>query len=98
VFDAAAEGDALAQEILEQVYAYLAEFLANICNVMDPQCVVLGGGVSRAGQPLLDGVRRHFEKYAFHAVTGVEFKLATLGNDAGAYGAFKLVAGGKYDG
>ena len=95
VFDTAAAGDALAQEILEQVYAYLTEFLANICNVMDPECVVLGGGVSRAGQPLLDGVKRHFGKYAFHAVTGVEFALATLGNDAGAYGAFKLVVGGK---
>ena len=95
VFDTAAAGDALAQQILEQVYAYLAEFLANICNVMDPECVVLGGGVSRAGQPLLDGVKRHFGKYAFHAVTGVEFALATLGNDAGAYGAFKLVLGGK---
>jgi glucokinase len=95
VFDAAAAGDGAAKEILEQVYAYLAEFLANICNVMDPECVVLGGGVSRAGQPLLDGIRRHFEKYAFHAVTGVQFKLATLGNDAGAYGAFKLVLGGN---
>ena len=91
VFDSAAAGDALAQEALEQVYAYLAEFLANICNVIDPECVVIGGGVSRAGQPLLDGIRRHFHKYAFHAVTGVQFALATLGNDAGAYGAFKLV-------
>ena len=95
VFDTAAAGDEAAKEVLEQVYAYLAEFLANICNVIDPQCVVLGGGVSRAGQPLLEGIRRHFGKYAFHAVTGVEFKLATLGNDAGAYGAFKLVLGGN---
>ena len=95
VFDAAAAGDSLAAEILEQVYGYLAEFLANICNVIDPECVVLGGGVSRAGQPLLDGIRRHFGNYVFHAVSGVRFALATLGNDAGAYGAFKLVLGGK---
>ena len=91
VFDAGNESDPLALEILEQVYAYMAEFLANICNVVDPEYVVLGGGVSKAGQPLLDGVQRHFGKYVFHAVSGVKFALATLGNDAGAYGAFKLV-------
>ena len=91
IFDAGAKQDALALEILEQVYAYMGEFLANICNVVDPECVVLGGGVSKAGQPLLDGVQRHFGKYVFHAVSDVRFALATLGNDAGAFGAFKLV-------
>ena len=91
VFDAGNEKDSLAGEILEQVYAYMGEFLANICNVVDPEYVVLGGGVSKAGQPLLEGVQRHFGKYVFHAVSGVKFALATLGNDAGAYGAFKLV-------
>lgn len=90
VFDAAGAKDALAQEILEQVYAYMGEFLANICNVVDPEAVVLGGGVSKAGKPLLEGVQRHFGKYVFHAVSPVRFALATLGNDAGAYGAFKL--------
>ena len=91
VFDAAAAGDPLAKEILEQVYAYMGEFLANVCNVVNPECVVLGGGVSKAGQPLLDGVSRHFGKYVFHAAAKVRFALATLGNDAGAYGAFQLV-------
>lgn len=95
VFDAAATGDALAQEILEHVYAYMGEFLANICDVVDPEAVVLGGGVSKAGKPLLDGVQRHFEKYVFHAVNPVRFALATLGNDAGAYGAFKLILDSK---
>ncbi len=95
VFDAAATGDALAQEILEHVYAYMGEFLANICDVVDPEAVVLGGGVSKAGKPLLDGVQRHFEKQVFHAVSPVHFTLATLGNDAGAYGAFKLILDSK---
>ena len=90
VFDAAAASDAVAGEILEQVYAYMGEFLANICNVVDPEAVVLGGGVSKAGKPLLDGVERYFGKFVFHAVSPVRFALATLGNDAGAYGAFKL--------
>ena len=91
VFDAGAAGDQLAKEILEQVYAYMGEFLANICCVVDPEVVVLGGGVSKAGQPLLDGVKRQYEKFVFHACKNVQFALASLGNDAGAYGAFKLV-------
>ena len=91
IFDASAAGDELAAEILEQVYAYMGEFLANICNVVNPECVVLGGGVSKAGAPLLEGVQRYFGKFVFHAAANVRFALATLGNDAGAYGAFQLV-------
>ncbi len=90
VFDAAAAGDALAADILEQVYDYLGEFLGDLCSVLDPEAVVLGGGVSKAGLPLLDGARRYFNKYVFHAAKDVRFALASLGNDAGAYGAFKL--------
>lgn len=90
VFDAANAGDALAQEILEEYYECLGEFLADVCCVVDPEIVVLGGGVSKAGQPLLDGVQKYFPKYVFHAASGVRFALASLGNDAGAYGAFKL--------
>lgn len=91
VFDAAGEGDALAGEVLEQVYAYLGEFLANVCCVLDPEIVVLGGGVSKAGQPLLEGVRRHFKKCVFHSCKNTVFAQAELGNDAGTYGAFKLL-------
>ena len=90
VFDASAAGDKAAQAILEQVYAYMGEFLADICCIVDPEAVVLGGGVSKAGQPLLEGAKRYFEKFAFHATRSVRFSLATLGNDAGAYGAFRL--------
>ncbi len=94
VFDAGKAGDALALEILAQVYAYLGEFLANVCNVTDPEVVVLGGGVSKAGQMLLDGAERYYKKYVFHACRDTRFALASLGNDAGAYGAFKLVLEG----
>ena len=90
VFDAGKAGDALALEVLEQVYAYLGEYLANVCDVVNPEKVVLGGGVSKAGQMLLDGLAPWFHKYVFHAAGNVEFALASLGNDAGAYGAFKL--------
>ena len=52
---------------------------------------MLGGGVSKAGEPLLEGVRKSFAKYCFHANSGTVFTLATLGNDAGVYGAFKMM-------
>ena len=90
IFDAGKAGDALALQVLDQYYAYLGEFLANVCCVVDPDAVVLGGGVSKAGQMLLDGTRPYFDKYVFHAAAGARFALASLGNDAGAYGAFKL--------
>ncbi len=90
VFDAAAEGDSVAQAALEQYYAYLGEFLANISCVIDPEVIVLGGGVCKAGQKLIDGITPHFHKYVFHAASQVRFTIAQLGNDAGAYGAFKL--------
>ncbi len=91
VFDAGNAGDPIALEALEQVYDYMGQFLASVCCVTDPEVVVLGGGVSRAGLPLLDGARRYFDKYIFHACNTIRFALASLGNDAGAYGAFKLV-------
>lgn len=92
VFDAAKAGDELAARVLEQVFDYLGEALASACCVCDPERIILGGGVSRAGDYLLSGVRRHFQAHMFHACKGTEFSLATLGNDAGMYGAFYLQA------
>ena len=90
VFDAARNGDGAAKNILEQYFDCLGQFLASMCCVVDPEVVVLGGGVCKAGQVLLDGIRPYFEKYVFHSIRGVHFALAQLENDAGAYGAFKL--------
>ncbi len=91
VFDAAAAGDAAATAVLEQVYDYMARFLVDICCVVDPEVIVLGGGVSKAGKPLLEGVQKAFREKVFHACKDTRFALATLGNDAGVYGAFKLI-------
>ncbi len=95
VFDAAAAGDAVANAILDIVYQNLAEFLGNLCVTVDPDVVVIGGGVSKAGKPLLDGIRKYLPQYQIHATRNVELSLATLGNDAGAYGACKLVLDAK---
>lgn len=90
LFDAGDNGDAVALAILDQYYDLLGRFLANICCTVDPEVIVLGGGVSKAGRPLTDGATKYFQKYAFHACRKAKIVLATLGNDAGAYGAFKL--------
>ena len=90
VFAAAAGGDGAAKEILEEVFEILGRFLAAVACVTDPEVIVLGGGVSKAGKVLTDGAERYFRKYAFHACRSTRIALATLGNDAGAYGAFKL--------
>ena len=91
VFDCAAAGDAAAKAALETVYDAFGFFLAAGCTVSDPEAVVIGGGVSRAGAPLLEGVRHGFLKYAFYPNRDVRFALASLGNDAGIYGCCKLI-------
>ena len=91
VFDLFKAGDKTADAILQIVYSYLGQLIANVCNVLNPEIVIIGGGVSKAGQCIIDGVRPYFMKDAFIGVKKVDFALAELGNDAGAYGAFKLV-------
>lgn len=91
VFDSAAQGDGAAMAILDRAYAYLGELIANVCIVLNPEMVVIGGGVSKAGEPLLTGIRKQFDRFIYHASRDVEFRLASLGNDAGVYGAFKLL-------
>lgn len=91
VFEAAKGGDRFANDTLEAVFDYLGEALADACCVADPERVILGGGMSRAGEFLRERVARHFEKYMFHACKGTEFALAALGNDAGMYGAYCLL-------
>jgi glucokinase len=90
IFDAGKAGDAVALQILDKYYSLLGEFLANLCCVVNPEAVVLGGGVSKAGKVLIEGTKPYFLKNVFHAAANVRFELASLGNDAGAYGAFKL--------
>ena len=90
VFDAAKANDEAAIAILDKVYAYMGLFLANVCSTVNPEVVVIGGGVSKAGDMLVKGVEPYFHKHVFHAAGGAKFTMASLGNDAGAYGAFKL--------
>ena len=93
VFDAVKEGDALAIEVAEQFGECLGKALAAIAGVLNPEIFVIGGGVSKAGEVLFDYIVPHFKKHVFQGCLNAEFALATLGNDAGIYGAAKLILG-----
>ena len=86
IFDAAKNGDNLALDLVEEHGRRLGYALANIACVIDPEVFVIGGGVSRAGDILLDATKKYFQEFAFHACKTTQFELARLGNDAGMYG------------
>ncbi len=91
VFDAVKSGDKVAMEVAEQFGYYLGKGLAAISAVMNPRAFVIGGGVSKAGEILFEYIKPYYRKYAFRGCRDAEFKLATLGNDAGIFGAAKLI-------
>ena len=91
VFDAVKEGDEVAKEIAIAFGEYLGCGLANLAAVTDPSVIVLGGGVSKAGDVLLSFIEKPYKEHAFFANKEVRFVLATLGNDAGICGAAKLI-------
>ncbi|WP_346663347.1 ROK family glucokinase [uncultured Merdimonas sp.] len=91
VFDALKEGDTVAGEIVEEFGRYLGYALTSIAVITDPAVIVIGGGVSRAGEILLEYVEKYFHEKAFFANQDTRFVLAQLGNDAGICGAAKLI-------
>ena len=92
VFDLAKAGDELALIVYRNFAHYLGIACANIGSILNPSTIVIGGGVSAAGEFLLDGVRKFYEENSFPQVrTSTKLALATLGNDAGVIGAASLV-------
>lgn len=91
VLDAAKAGDALAVQVVEKMMQALGRAAAYIACVVNPDVFVIGGGVSRAGEYLIEGISRYYQEYAFHASAGTKFVLASLGNDAGMTGAAGMV-------
>ncbi len=86
VMDAAAAGDKRLEAVVDKACDILGWGIASACAIVDPEAVVLGGGVALAGEYLRLKVQDAFEKYAFHACLGTEIHLATLGSDAGMIG------------
>lgn len=91
VFDAAKNGDKVALDIVEKVGYYLGFVCSHIGAVVDPDVFVIGGGVSKAGSILTDVIKKNYESNVMVPLQGKEFKMATLGNDAGIYGSAKMV-------
>ena len=91
IFDEAKKGDALALEAVEILGETLGMALSNIACVVNPQVFVIGGGVSRAGDILIDTVAKHFKEHAFASCKDTKFALASLGNDAGMYGCVQMI-------
>ena len=91
VFDAVKEGDQVAVQIAEEFGTYLGYAMANLAVITDPAVIVIGGGVSKAGEILLPFVEKPFHEKAFFANQETRFVLAELGNDAGICGAAKMI-------
>ena len=93
VFDSVKEGDALAVQVAERFGRYLGKAVAGMTAVLDPEIIVIGGGVSKAGPVLLEYVQKYYKPCAFKSAKDTPFALAELGNDAGIYGCAKLILG-----
>ena len=93
VLDYAKKGDKLSNDIINCICDYLGFSLANISCVIDPEAFVIGGGVSRAGNFLIEKISHFYNKYAFYPCKNKIFCIAKLENDAGIYGCAKMVLG-----
>lgn len=91
IFDAARDHDEIAMYIVAYVCNLLGKTLAGIATVTNPEAFVIGGGMSKAGDILIENIQTAFKKHAFHALRGADFKKALLGNQAGIYGGAKLI-------
>lgn len=92
-FDAAKKGDDAGKKVVDMYLKAVAEGIVNVINIFQPEVVVIGGGVSKEGEGLINPVREYVGKYVYGAAEGVPFgdvRLAKLGNDAGILGAALL--------
>lgn len=92
VFDQAKQDDKLALMAVNKFYFYLGFACGNIGNLLNPDAIVIGGGVSAVGEILLKGIEEYFHAFSYPYVrTSTKIKLAQLGNDAGVIGAASLI-------
>lgn len=91
IFDEAKAGDKVALFQIEETGKRIGKALATVTCVLNPEVIIIGGGVSKAGQVLTDVIEKYYKHYAFHASKDIPICLALLDNKAGMYGAAKLV-------
>ena len=92
VFDAADAGDEAAQAVLERYYVYVAAGITDLVNILSPEMVLIGGGISRQGERLLCPIRRYVAANCFGGENRPQpiIQAAQLGNEAGIIGAAAL--------
>jgi len=91
IFDLAKENDELALKVVDEVADYLGVASQIVGVNYDPEIFIIGGGVSKAGNYLVDAIKNKYKKYAYHTMKETPFALAALGNDAGMLGASLLI-------
>ena len=91
VFDEAKAGDVYALQIVDRFARYLGVALGNVAQIIDPEAFVIGGGVARAGSIITESIEKYYNDSVMFALCGKQFNLAELGNDAGIYGAVRMV-------
>ena len=89
--DAAKEGDAIAMKTLDYCMGHLARGLAIAAHIIDPDIFLIGGGMAKAGQLLIDVIQKHYVTNHYLTKEETQIRLASLGNDAGIYGAAKMI-------
>lgn len=90
VINLARWNDTIASEALDIACKYLARAMANIALVIDPNAFIIGGGVSEAGDILIEKIRKYYALECFNNYKNVDVKLSKLKNDAGIYGGAAL--------
>ena len=91
ICDLAREGEEMALTIVDRFGEYLGRALSFVSCTVDPDVFIIGGGMSRAGDIIVEPIMKYYRKYAFHVSTGTTASIAILGNDAGIYGCAKMV-------
>ena len=87
-FDAAKAGDAAAKQVVDAYIRYVADGINSMINIFQPKVLVIGGGISREGDYLLNPIKDHVNQFVYcKEVARTEIKIATLFNDAGIIGA-----------
>lgn len=91
ICDLAREGEEMSSDILDKCGAYLGRAMSYVSCTVDPEVFVVGGGMSRAGDVVINSITKYYKKYAFHVSANTKVTLAKLGNDAGMYGCVKMI-------
>ncbi len=91
VFDYAKEGDYIAKKTIDEAMKYLAFAMANVTYTINPEIIVIGGGVSNAGNYIIEQIEKHYYEMVKPFISHTNFAIASLGNEAGIYGCCYMV-------